>query len=187
MIALTALWLPIVVSAVVCFFAGFALWVLLPHHKSDWSKLPDEDAARAGLGAQPLPPGMYMIPYAIDHESQKDPVWRGKMSEGPTGFVLIRDGEKMLKMGPTLAQNFVVLLLMGVMIAYVGSVTLSAGTDYLQVFRVTGSVAIVGYALGGLPKAIFWGWSWKVVLKEVADGVVYALLTAGVFGWLWPG
>jgi hypothetical protein len=25
-----------------------------------------------------------------------------------------------------------------------------------------------------------------VTLKDMADGVLYALLTAGAFGWLWP-
>ncbi len=185
MIALTALWLPIVVSAVVCFIAGAVIWTVLPHHKSDWSKLPDEEGARAALG-QSLAPGMYMLPHASTPADQKDPAWRSKMGEGPTGFVLIVDGNQMMNIGPTLGKNFLVLLLMGVLIAYVASVTLPVGADYLQVFQVAGSVAIVGYALGGLPKAIFWGWSWSVVLKEVIDGVVYALLTAGVFGWLWP-
>jgi hypothetical protein len=32
-----------------------------------------------------------------------------------------------------------------------------------------------------------WAWRrWSTTLKGVFDGLVYALLTAGVFGWLWP-
>jgi hypothetical protein len=27
---------------------------------------------------------------------------------------------------------------------------------------------------------------WSMTFKHVFDGLVYALLTAGVFGWLWP-
>jgi hypothetical protein len=30
------------------------------------------------------------------------------------------------------------------------------------------------------------GMPWSHVPGRVFDGVVYALLTAGVFGWLWP-
>ena len=26
----------------------------------------------------------------------------------------------------------------------------------------------------------------KMTLKHAFDGLVYALLTAGIFGWLWP-
>jgi hypothetical protein len=186
-VALTALWLPIVVSAVVCFVAGFVLWMVLPHHRSDWKKLPDEDVAMTALGTQAVTPGMYTVPFAASPDAYKDPAWTSRVVEGPTGFLLIVDGKQLLSMGPTLSKNFVLLLVMGLMIAYVGSATLPIGTDYLKVFQVTGSVGIVGYSLGGIPKAIFWGWRWPVVMKEVLDGVVYSLLTAGVFGWLWPG
>jgi hypothetical protein len=27
---------------------------------------------------------------------------------------------------------------------------------------------------------------WGATIKEVIDGLVYGLLTAGTFGWLWP-
>jgi hypothetical protein len=27
---------------------------------------------------------------------------------------------------------------------------------------------------------------WSIVLKESFDGLIYSLLTAGTFGWLWP-
>jgi hypothetical protein len=27
---------------------------------------------------------------------------------------------------------------------------------------------------------------WSMTIKEVVDGLVYGLLTAGTFGWLWP-
>ena len=54
------------------------------------------------------------------------------------------------------------------------------------VFRVAGAAAFAGYSFGQIPNAIWWGRPWKSAFKEFADGVVYALLTAGCFGWLWP-
>jgi len=54
------------------------------------------------------------------------------------------------------------------------------------VFRVAGSVALAAYSFGQIPFAIWWGRPWKSALKEFADGIVYAILTAGSFGWLWP-
>ena len=43
MIPLIALWLPILVSAVIVFFASFIMHMVLGYHKSDYRKLPDED------------------------------------------------------------------------------------------------------------------------------------------------
>lgn len=187
MVALTSLWLPIVLSAVATFLAGFVLWVVLPHHKSDWSPLPDEDAAMAALRPQGLAPGMYHMPHAgHDAKPQKNPEWVAKVEAGPSAFVVVMPKSTMLDMGPTLGKNFAYLLLMGLMVAYVGSATLPAGTEYLKVFQVTGTVALIGHSMGAFPKAIFWGWSRSAATKEVLDGLVYALVTAGVFGWLWP-
>jgi hypothetical protein len=34
---------------------------------------------------------------------------------------------------------------------------------------------------------VIWkGYPWGFVLKEVIDGLIYGLLMAGTFGWLWP-
>ena len=45
-----ALWLPIVVSAVLIFFASFVLHMVLTYHWSDYRRLPDEKA----VGAAPV-------------------------------------------------------------------------------------------------------------------------------------
>jgi hypothetical protein len=56
----------------------------------------------------------------------------------------------------------------------------------MQVFRVTGTVAILSYCLGGIPGTIWFGHSWRSQIMYIIDGVVYGLITAGFFGWLWP-
>jgi hypothetical protein len=77
-------------------------------------------------------------------------------------------------------------LVISTLVAYLAGRTLAAGTEYLAVFRVAGTAAILAYS-GALPVAAIWfGRSWSSVFKEIFDGVVYGLLTAGVFGWLWP-
>ena len=187
MLSLASLWLPIVVSAVATFVAGFVLWVVLPHHKSDWSPLPDEDAAMQAVGGSGLAPGMYLMPHPGDAKSpQADPEWVARVEGGTPAYIMVLPKAQMLNMGPTLGKNFLYLLVMGVLVAYVGAVTLPVGTDYLKVFQVTGAAALLGHAMGAFPKAIFWGWSRSAATKDFLDGVVYALVTAGVFGWLWP-
>ena len=49
MIPLTALWLVILVSAVIVFFASFIMHMVLGYHKSDYRKLPDEDRVTDAL------------------------------------------------------------------------------------------------------------------------------------------
>jgi hypothetical protein len=40
--------------------------------------------------------------------------------------------------------------------------------------------------LANLSNGIWKGQPWSNVIKEVVDGLVYALLTAGTFACLWP-
>ena len=81
---------------------------------------------------------------------------------------------------------FLYTVVIGFMVAYVASRTLAPGAEYLKVFQIVGAVAFLGYA-GAEPTASIWKFvSWGTTAKLVLDGLVYALLTAGVFGWLWP-
>ena len=86
----------------------------------------------------------------------------------------------------SLGAWFAYLLFVSYVVAFVCGQTLSRGTPYMVVFRVAGAVALAAYSFGQIPTAIWWGRPWKSALKEFGDGVVYALLTAGCFGWLWP-
>lgn len=60
------------------------------------------------------------------------------------------------------------------------------GAHYLEVFRGAGSVATAAYAFGAIAPSIWWGAPWKSTGKFIFDGVVYGLVTARTFGWLWP-
>jgi hypothetical protein len=60
------------------------------------------------------------------------------------------------------------------------------GAPYPVVFRVAGTAAFMSYGLGPVVNSIWKGQPWSVTLKEIFDGLVYGMLTAGTFGWLWP-
>jgi hypothetical protein len=85
-----------------------------------------------------------------------------------------------------LATWFVYCVVVGIFTAYLTGRTTSSGTVYLGVFRVAGTVAFMAYGVGQLVNGIWRGMPWSTVIKEVFDGLVYSLLTAGTFGWLWP-
>jgi hypothetical protein len=89
-------------------------------------------------------------------------------------------------MGPSLAQWFIYCAVVSVVAAYVGSRAVAPGGDYLDVFRFVGTTAFCCYAMA-LPQASIWfRRNWGATLRSMFDGLVYGLLTAGTFGWLWP-
>ncbi len=181
-VGLGALWLPIVLAAVIVFVASSILHMVLPYHRSDYSKLPNEDAAAAALRG--TPPGMYIIPFCT-HDKMKSPEVVEKFKAGPVGTVLMRQSGQ-IQMGKFLGLWFVYCLIVSVFAAYLSGRTLAPGTHYLQVFRVAGATSFMAYGVANIANGIWKGEPWSVVIKEVVDGFVYGLLTAGTFGWLWP-
>ena len=51
---------------------------------------------------------------------------------------------------------------------------------------MVGAVTFLAYAAGQFPAAIWMAKPWSVAIKDAVDGLIYGLLTAGIFGWLWP-
>ena len=184
MVSLAALCLPIFLSAVVIFFASFVMHMVLPYHKSDYKQLPDEDKLLGALRAANLKRGLYVFPFCT-HKDMKSPATIEKYKQGPVGFMTI------MPSGPPAMPKFLIMwfvycLVIGFFVAYLAAHTVPSGTPYLAVFRVVGTAAFLAYGLGHLSNGIWKGQSWSATIKEVIDGLVYALLTAGTFGWLWP-
>ncbi len=188
MVPLTSLLVPIVVSAVVVFFASFIIHMVLGYHKSDLRKLPDqqEDEILAAIDQAQSYPADYGVPHPGSPERMKDPAFIAKMTKGPIVFMNVVPGEPP-SMGKSLAMWFAFVLVVTVFSAYITSRAVTPGIDYLTVFRFVGTSAFMGYGLGQIPESIWYRRSWVRTLKSVFDSLIYALLTAGVFGWLWPG
>ena len=184
MVPLVALWLPIIVAAAIVFFASFVMHMLLKYHNGDYHQIPNEDKVLATLREAGVKPMLYVFPHGT-HETMKSPEMQEKYKQGPVGTMTIRPSGP-IAMGKFLGQWFVFCLIIGFFTAYVCAHTLAAGTNYLEVFRVAGTVAFMSYGLGSLANGIWKGQPWGMTIKEVVDGLVYGLLTAGTFGWLWP-
>jgi hypothetical protein len=108
-----------------------------------------------------------------------------KFKEGPVGMMTIRDNGP-VAMPKFLIQWFIYCLIIGFFVAYLTWHTVPSGKDYLSVFRVVGTAAFLSYGLGTISNGIWKGQPWGFTMKEVIDGLIYGLLTAGTFGWLWP-
>jgi hypothetical protein len=184
MVSLGALWLPIVLSAVIVFVASSIMHAVLKYHQSDCHQIPDEDKFLASQRSANLKPGFYVFPYC-QPKDMKSPASIEKYKQGPVGFMTV------MASGPPampkfLIQWFVYCLLIGFFVAYLAAHTLPFGADYLVVFRIVGTAGFLAYGLGHLSDGIWKGQPWSMTIKEVLDGLVYGLLTAGTFGWLWP-
>lgn len=183
--ALSDLWLPILLSAVFVFIASSVLHMVLPIHRSDYSKLPGEAAILEAMRGQELKPGGYMFPCAESMKDMASPEMIAKLEAGPVGFMSVIPSGPM-RIGKSLTQWFLFSIVISVFVAYVGTFCLPLGADYMTVFRLAGTVAFLGYGVSNATDSIWKGVRWGVTWKFVLDGLVYALVTAGVFGWLWP-
>jgi hypothetical protein len=179
------LWLPILLSAVIVFFASFIMHMVLAYHKSDYRKLPDEDRVTDALRSADVKPGPdYFFPYCSFEEMKSAPAIE-KMKRGPVGFVTVLPSGPPA-MGKNLVQWFLYCVVISIFAAYLSGRTLSPETPFLQVFRVVGIVALLGYGAAHAQESIWNGRSWVVTFKHLFDSAIYAVLTAGTFGWLWP-
>lgn len=184
MVTLTALWLPIVLSAIIVFIASSIMHMLLPYHRSDYKQLPEEDKILAALRPAGLQKGLYVFPYCT-HKDMKSPAIQEKYKQGPVGMLTV------FPSGPPaipkfMGQWFAHCLVIGFFVAYLTGHTVGFGASYLVVFRVAGTAGFMAYGLGTLSNGIWKGQPWGMTLKEAFDGLIFGLLTAGTFGWLWP-
>ena len=184
MVTLASLWLPILLSAVIVFIASSLLHMVLRYHRSDYAKLPNEDAVMDIL--RPIPGGDYMMPYSSGPEEMKNPAFTEKAKRGPMATLTIMRGDMMGSFKKALALWFVYSIVVGIFAAYLSGRALRPGTEYLELFRFAGTTAFLGYGLALAQPSIWYGKSWSSTIKSMVDSLIYGLLTAGVFGWLWP-
>jgi hypothetical protein len=176
---LAELWLPIVVSAVFVWIASSIIHMVLPHHKGEFKGLPEEDKALDAI--RDAPPGQYMFPFC-DMADWKKPEMQEKMRRGPNGILIIWPGAA--NMGRNIILMLVFYLVVSVFVAYIGWHAMGPGETYMKVFRICGTAAFMAHGLGWMPGMIWFGQ--KGFWTYLFDSIVYALITAGTFGWLWP-
>ncbi len=185
MVPIMSLWVPILVSAVFVFLASFVLHMLLPFHRHDLRALAKEDEVMAALRGFNIPPGDYAIPCAGSPEAMRKPEFIAKLAKGPVAFMTIAPGRSP-SMGKPMALWFIYSIVVSIFAAYIAGRALGPGVDYLQVFRFAGCTAFLGYSMALAQHSIWYSRDWGTTIRSMIDGLIYGLLTAGTFGWLWP-
>ncbi len=180
-----SLWLPGVVSAVAVWIVSAIVHMVLRYHRADYKRLPDEEAVGAALRKDNPGPGLYFLPYCAEMSEMKDPAVRKKFEDGPVGFVTLRRNG-MPSMGPSLAQWFLLCLLISFVTATIARHTLGFGTDGRVVFHITGAIAFVAYGFGYFQDSIWKGIPWSNTVRGLIDALLYGATTGLVFWCLWP-
>jgi hypothetical protein len=185
MVSLGSLWLPVLLSAVLVFVVSSLVHMVFKYHTSDYTRIPNEDAIRNAIRSAAPAPAQYLIPYCPGMKEMETPEMKQKFTEGPVAVInVMRPGVP--NMGRPLANWFLFSLVVSFFIAYIASHAIPVGTAYLQVFRIVGAIGFLTYAAAMIPPSIWMGKPWRITGKDVLDGLLYGLVTAGTFGWLWP-
>jgi hypothetical protein len=185
MVALGSLWLPIVLSAVGVFVVSSIIHMFLTYHRADVKPVPSEAAVAAALRPFAIPPGDYVMPHAGSMAGMKTPEYQEKLAKGPVAVITVLPNGP-FNMGKSLGLWFVLNLLVSLFAGYLASRAVEAGGDYLRVFRFAGTTAFAAYGLGLMQQSIWGGKNWGATFRGMFDALIYAGVTAGVFGWLWP-
>jgi hypothetical protein len=185
MAVLQSLWLPILLSSVFVFVASSIIHMALPWHKGDHAKLSEEDRVMDVLRPFATPPGDYMVPLCSDSREMKSPEFAEKLKKGPVMLLTVMPNGPG-QIGKCLALWFLYLLAVSFFAGYVAFEALPVGTGYAKVFQIAGVTSFLGYSAALWQMSIWYRRSWSTTIKATVDGLVYAGLTAGTFGWLWP-
>ena len=185
MVSLTALWLPVLLSGILVFIASSIIHMASPWHRSDYPKVPNEDRVREALRALAIPPGDYMIPRPSSRADLRSPEFAAKINTGPVMILTVMPNGPM-PMLRNMGLWFLYCVAVSLFAGYIAGRALSSNAEYLEVFRFAGATAFIGYAVALWQMSIWYRRSWTTTLKATVDGLIYACLTAGTMGWLWP-
>lgn len=184
MVSIPALWLSILLSAVLAFIASSVIHMFTRWHEGDFKPLPKEEDVLNAMRAAGVTRGDYLFPHCTS-DKRNDPAMQEKWKRGPAGKMTVMAAGPPA-MGKALSSWFLYLVVVAVITAYVVGRALAPGEHYEQVFHLAGTVAFLAYAGSEAHQSIWWGRSWGATLRNMIDGLIYALLTAGSFAGFWP-
>ncbi len=159
--------------------------MLLKYHNADYQQLSNEDDVAAAIRAGSPGKGIHALPYCIDMKEMASEAMQKKYSDGPVAFVTVFD-RGMPNMPKLIGQQILFFLFGCTLIAYCATLALTAGTPYMEVFRLVGAIGFLTFGWGQIPFGIWYGHLWATVARFLLDALIYGLIVAGVFAWLWP-
>jgi ABC-type transport system involved in multi-copper enzyme maturation permease subunit len=108
-----------------------------------------------------------------------------RVKQGPVVVFTVMPSQTM-SMGRNLILWLLYCIVVSALAAYIAGRALPPGAPYRQVFRFAGATAFIAYSVALWQMSIWYRRAWTTTIKASVDGVIYAVLTAATFGWLWP-
>lgn len=184
--ALLALWLPILLSAVVVFVLSSLIHMVLKWHASDYNGFANEDAVRAAISAGRPAPGRYVIPHCRDMKEMGSEAMQRKYREGPVGHITL-GASGVPGMGKYLGLWFLWSLVVSVVAAYLASRLFGFNLGRAAAAaKMVGAVTFIAHGFGTVTESIWSLRPWSMSVKYLLDAALYAIGAALVFLWLWP-
>ncbi|HEV7706034.1 MAG TPA: hypothetical protein VGO46_17175 [Gemmatimonadaceae bacterium] len=185
MTSMSALWLPILLASVIVFVMSSIIHMASPWHKSDFPKLANEDQVMDALRPLVTGPGDYMVPRPANMAEMKSAEFKAKVERGPRVIMTVTPGGPM-SMSREMVLWFVYLVVVNVLVAYVAAHALLPNAPRNAVIRFAGLVSFIAYASALWQLSIWYRRSWGITIKATVDSLIYAVLTALTFAYLWP-
>ena len=185
MTSLVALWLPILLSAVFVFIASSIIHMAPLWHKNDYPRVANQDQILGALRPLAIPPGDYFLPRAADMKDMRSPEFKEKAKAGPMVLMTVIPFRGFSMTRP-LSMWFIFVLITSFLSAYVAGVAFPPGASREAIARVISTVAFIGYGLALWEMSIWYSRSWTMTIKSTIDALIYGLITAATFVWLWP-
>jgi hypothetical protein len=179
------IWLPILVAAVAVFIASSLIHMVFKWHNADYKRLPNEDEVSAAIRAGSAKPGLYGLPHCTDMKQIQAEQMQKKFREGPVGFVTLRKNGPP-SMGGSLLQWFTFNLIVAMLAGDISLQLYGIQTNPANVAQMVGILGFLTYAGSNVQAGIWMGKPWGAVLKEILDGLIYAVVSGLAFWWLWP-
>ncbi len=177
-----SLWLPILCSGLATHIASTLAWVVLPHHKPEWTKLPDEDGLLDWLNSRSTPAGQYIFPFHLGEDGKPSAEQEQKARDGCRGMLVLWPEPP--NMGVNIGLTLAFFMVAAFTIGYLASLALAPGASFMDVLQLVGTAGLLTHCAAKFPNVF---WFRRKVAMDLVDGVAYALITGVIFAVMWPG
>jgi hypothetical protein len=184
-ISLVQLWMPIVLGTFLAWIASALIHILIKYHNSDYQGLSNEAEVMTAVKNGSPKLGIHTFPYCADMSEMKNPEVQEKFNQGPVAILTIFPNG-MPPMGKLMLQQISFFLFGSILIAYSATLVLAPGDEYMVVFRFVSTVGFLAFGWANIPLSIWFGHPWSTTAKYLLDALIYGLVVAGSFAWLWP-
>lgn len=184
-VTLTELWIPILLGGLLAWVASGIIHMVIKYHNKDYRPLPNEDEVSDALRNGQLAKGMYTMPYCADMNEMGSDKMQSKFNNGPVAMIAVFDNG-MPAMGKLLGQQIAFFIAGSCLVAYCTALTVDTGTSYMEVFRVVSAISFLAFGWANIPFSIWYGHPWSTTGRYLLDAIIYALVFAGTYAWLWP-